>query len=235
MWTTIACIDLVSSGNTRRWTTGIPIPQQKASRPGRSTYCWPASMMSRIADASKLVRSVCWGAVRISRRPSETPKEARAARCSGFSVERCLNFASSFQTNSTRSPRRPLGETPSLRASAKRSSARPEASPEASSLHHVGHAASIACLLRPACRRLRLKFELSESNACLRPLAALWLSTWQKGGHDATLEKQFCLRYLARPSSSSTPCAPDQIEPLVCTTVEAGNFADRFGVKLYGI
>jgi hypothetical protein len=85
----------------------------------------------------------------------DVPKEVSAACSVASCPDKLLNRAWPRHWNSTRSPIRDLGEMPKLRASAKRNSARADGTAAASSLHHVGQAASIAALLNPAARSPR--------------------------------------------------------------------------------
>src|SRR5262249_17342074 len=79
------------------------------------------------------------------------------------SFERCLNRASSFQTNSTSSWKSDFGLSPSLRAMVNRNSALADCDESASSLHQAGQAASIRGSLRPASFRRFLSASRSAS------------------------------------------------------------------------
>ncbi len=71
--------------------------------------------------------------------------EVIPARSTSLSPLRCLNRPSSRQMNrGSASSKRDRGSSPSFRAREKRSSTFAEGDISASSLHHVGHAASIA-------------------------------------------------------------------------------------------
>ncbi len=98
-------------------------------------------------------------------------KEVKAERWASLSAVRCLNLALSCQTNSTRSPISDFGFNPNNLASVNRSSARADGEAAASSLHQAGHAASIACSLRPAL--LRSAFSFLAAGSKFRLLSAI--------------------------------------------------------------
>jgi hypothetical protein len=109
------------------------------------------------------------GVARNKRRPMATPNEASAPRWISSPAVRFLKRASSFQTNSTRSPRRDSGESPSLRDKANLSSARAEGLTAASSSHHEGHAAWMAWSLSPASLSSLMSALESRSTLSSRP------------------------------------------------------------------
>src|SRR5260370_29184229 len=83
--------------------------------------------------------------------PRATPKEAMPDCSISGRPFRCLNLATSFQTNlgAPASTRSECGSNPSFRDNENRSSALADTDASASSLHHVGQAAFMAGSLRP--------------------------------------------------------------------------------------
>ncbi len=148
----MACIAFTCSGNMRRCTTGIPTAQHALTKARRSTYCEELKIELRRSRGSRPKISRLFDSALVKSRPKDIANELKTCRSAADSVPRCLKRALSFQTNSTRSPRSGFGASPNFRANANRSSAWADGLSEASSLHHAGHAASIAAVLIPDLR-----------------------------------------------------------------------------------
>src|SRR5579883_371854 len=148
--TDIAAIRLCSVGNTRRWTTGIPIDQQTERRSRSRTYGCVRRIAFRNSSAFKVGRGA--SEVDAARNlPSAVPNDVIAESSSLPSPERCLNRASSRQMNlgSWLSSRREWGSSPSFRAIENRNSVWADVDSLAALLHQSGQAALIAASLRP--------------------------------------------------------------------------------------
>ena len=95
-----------------------------------------------IVDASLIPVKIAFAA--------EIPNELSIEISSADSVVRFLYFASSSQKKFTRSPKMSVGEIPRRLLIANLKEALADAELSLSSSHHVGHAASMTCLLKPA-------------------------------------------------------------------------------------
>ena len=128
----------------------MPTAQHTESRLRRSTESRFASIAWRSSRGSMPARDRPAPAPGRSALPTAIPKDANAARSLASSAVRFLNNTSSFQTNSTCSPKRRRGESPRRRERTNRSSAFADRDPANSSVHQSGHAALMARRLIPA-------------------------------------------------------------------------------------
>src|SRR5208283_3368780 len=158
--TDIAAIRFCGHGNTLRWITGMPTDQQSKRRSIRLTkglFWWSRASRSSLAVRPSI--GCAAGVPATNRVPTALPKEIIADSSRSPSPERCLNLASSFQTNrGWASSSSELGSIPNFLASENRNSSRAEAEVSPSSLHHRGQAASMARPLRPSFFSRSLRF-----------------------------------------------------------------------------
>lgn len=147
----MAAILFWGHGKTRKCTIGMPTDQAIARRSASSIKGRPPISASRISRADIPANGRQEAVADARTEPSATPNDVIPARSISVSPLRCLNLAISLQTNlgTCASSRSECGSKPSFRDSENRSSALAEADASASSLHHVGQAASMAGLLSP--------------------------------------------------------------------------------------
>ena len=161
----MACIRLALSGKTRRWTTGIPSPQQTATRSDKLTK--GALRITRPRSSAAERPTSEWpagsGVALIRMRANAIPNDVSAAFSVSLNAESPLNLASWRQTNVGVSlSNKERGDKPRRRATVNLSSTCADFDPSASSLHQVGHTASIAWPETPRLRKLCLSaFESS--------------------------------------------------------------------------
>lgn len=188
----------------RRCTTGTPTPQLRATRLSNATNGRPElSTRARRSAASLPVRSNVGGVTTEANAVATArPNEAMPACSTSSSLTRCLNRASSRQRKRGSSlwESSELGSSPSRRAMPKRSSARADGDPSASSLHQRGHAASIAGSARPRC------FSWARSCAALSMIPPRFPPDRARAGRTRRSARQVLLHDVPnRPRSAATP------------------------------